>query len=84
MRPDGCLRAVLHLDLAQDRLDVDLHRRFGDVELPRDELVRLAPRQTLQDLGLAVRELSRCALLFRFTRLSRRPVQQALTAIAGL
>ncbi len=47
--PDRRLCPVLCLDLAQDRFDMDLHGRFRDVELARDDLVRIAVHEAAQD-----------------------------------
>src|SRR5690349_1891193 len=50
--PDRRLGAILGVDLAHDILEMHLHRRFGDVEIARDHLVRLPGQQAAQDLDL--------------------------------
>ena len=47
--PKRRLRAVAGAELAQDRLQVNLHGRFRDIEAARDHLVRRAFRHALQD-----------------------------------
>jgi hypothetical protein len=47
--PHGGLRAIGGADLAQDRFDVDLDRRFRDLELPGNDLVGFPTHQGLQD-----------------------------------
>ncbi len=51
-RPHGSLRAVRRPNFAEDCLDMNFDRRFGDSELLRNHLVRLAFHQVLQDLNL--------------------------------
>ena len=53
--PQGSLRAVPRLNFSKDRFDMNFDRRFGDGELPRNHLVRLAFHQVLQDLNLPAR-----------------------------
>jgi hypothetical protein len=43
------LRPVLDLDLAQDRLDVDLHGRVGDTDLSGYAFVGIAFDQAAQN-----------------------------------
>src|SRR5690606_10531280 len=49
----GHLHPAGQVEFLQDVLDVDLDCAFGDVELPRDDLVAGAVRQALDDLALA-------------------------------
>ena len=51
------LHAVVHLQLAEDVLDVVLHGAVREEERRRDLLVAHAGRDVLEDLGLAVGEL---------------------------
>jgi hypothetical protein len=48
-RPNGGLGSVVNLNFGKDRLDMNLHRRFGDVCLTRDDLVGIAFHQIVQD-----------------------------------
>src|SRR4051812_6368496 len=48
-RPDRRLGAVVDVDLAQQRLEVDLDGRFRDAEFVRDHLVAGAGHQRLED-----------------------------------
>src|SRR4051812_8466098 len=57
-RVDGGLDAVVDLELHEDVRDVVLDRLRADVELAGDHCVVLPVRDQLQDLDLAVRELS--------------------------
>src|SRR5437870_10146335 len=61
-RPHRGLRPVVNADLAQNRLDMNLHRRLGDVDLARYRLVRMPLGQTAQDAILPRRELRHVAL----------------------
>ena len=54
-RPDRRLRAVAHVDLPEQALDVHLDRRLGDVQPPCDQLVGVTLDETLQDLRLPLR-----------------------------
>ena len=47
--PNCRLCPVLDLDLAQDRLDVDLHRRLGDIHLSGYAFVGVAFDQAAQN-----------------------------------
>src|SRR4051812_34269004 len=51
--PEGRLRAIGHADLAEDPRQVRLHRLLGDLEAPRDQLVRQPLEQQPEDLALA-------------------------------
>src|SRR5262252_8169335 len=53
------LRAVAYVERLEDGGDVDLHRAFGDVELARDDLVRLALDHELEHLQLALGQVER-------------------------
>ncbi len=53
--PHGSLRAVRRPDFAEHRFNMDFDRCFGDGELSRYYLVRLAFHQVLQDLNLPAR-----------------------------
>lgn len=52
-RPYGSLRPVADVNLSQNRLDMNLDGRFGDVEPAGYHLVRCALDKTLQDIMLA-------------------------------
>jgi hypothetical protein len=52
-RPDGGLGAVVDVDLAQQRLEVNLHGRFRDAVFVGDHLIAGAGHQSLKDLLLA-------------------------------
>jgi hypothetical protein len=47
--PHGGLGAIGGTNLAQDRFDVNLDRRFRDLELPGNDLVGFPTHQGLQD-----------------------------------
>jgi hypothetical protein len=47
----------MNTDLAKYRLDMDLHCRFGDIDLSRDAFVRIPFDQTAQDRFLSRRKL---------------------------
>ena len=53
-RVEGGLGPAVHTELDQDARDVALDCRLADGEAGRYLLVGLAPRQQLQDLGLAL------------------------------
>ena len=55
-RPNSRLRAVVDPDLPQDRLHVDLDRGLGDVARAGDHLVGMPFQETVEDLGLALRQ----------------------------
>src|SRR5690606_36841442 len=51
--PHRGLGPVRYPDLAEDRLDMNLHGRLGDIELARDDLVGGTLHQAVEDLRLA-------------------------------
>ena len=53
---DDGLGPIVDAERAKDREQVDFHRRLADVELTRDELVRLAVAQEAHDVDLPVGE----------------------------
>src|SRR5882757_3398732 len=55
-RPNSRLRAVVHADLPQNRLHVDLDRRLRDVARARNHLVGMPFHETVEDLDLALRQ----------------------------
>jgi len=55
--PDRRLCSVLNTNLAEDRLDVNLHRSFGDIDLACDALVGIALDQTLENGDFSRRKL---------------------------
>src|SRR3982074_878205 len=57
--PYGGLSAVLRVDLAHHRFEMDLDGCFTDAELSRDLLVRVAAEETAQDLAFATRDTPR-------------------------
>ena len=53
---DDDLRAIAHVERAQDRADVHFHGSFGEPQIATDQLVRLALNEELQHIGLPQRE----------------------------
>src|SRR5215218_6109643 len=51
LRPHGCLGAVGGLHLPQNGFDMNLHRRFSNSKVSRDELVWGSLGQMAKDLG---------------------------------
>lgn len=56
-RPDRRLGAVQHVQLAQDRLDMDLDGGLADGEPSRDQLVGFPANQPLQDDLFTIRQI---------------------------
>src|ERR1043166_5942793 len=56
VRPNCELGAVLHAELLEDRVEINLHRSFGDSELLRDFPVAQSAAHEADQLTLARRE----------------------------
>src|SRR5689334_7393171 len=78
--PDRRLRAVADVDLAQDRLEMDLHACLGHLQMVGNHLVGVAVDEAAQDGRLALGQADRffCMLgrpprstLFPYTTLFR-------------